>query len=158
MRRGAIKFCWLSLLPARATGPSNACQMPRSVIFFFYYLDETKPGIYLPATRQFAESCASSLFSKGTLVQIPGCSADPWCSNLLWYRPFKTLLDAAGQQCAAWNCLEDKSWFPTSGKYLSVFPGSGFTLRFFYPYVVLKAIRFLCEFMTTYRSYNNLHS
>lgn len=50
----------------------------RCLSFFstlFCYFIEAKPGIYLPAIRQFAESCASSPFTEDTLVQIPGCCA-----------------------------------------------------------------------------------
>lgn len=53
--------------------------MPARCLSFFNtllcYFIEAKPGIYLPAIRQLAESCVSSPFAKGTLVQIPGCCA-----------------------------------------------------------------------------------
>lgn len=54
--------------------------LPGAFLFFFFntlfcYSIEAKPSIYLPAIRQLAESCVSSPFAKGTLVQIPGCCA-----------------------------------------------------------------------------------
>lgn len=58
-----------------ATGPLNACQVPLFLNTLFCYFIEAKPGIYLPPIRHLAESCASSPFAKGTLVQIPGCCA-----------------------------------------------------------------------------------